>query len=220
MKKWAIISYLVCLHLLVLVLVRPYFHVSKPKPSDNTAYYNRLVLTHSRIDPLVPKGAVIFVGASGIQGLCVSAVTSPSVNFGIGSDTTAGLLKRLPVYKSINRASCIVMDCISANDMVRGIPVDQIVMNYKAIFQAIPVPVIASLIYPMRNGERASEINARIREIKGPTWIDMDWAKDFLEEDGVHLNSEGYRRWVEVLKKAISTHAPSRQTPDSKTGPA
>ena len=59
------------------------------------------------MDGLIPEGATIFIGDSITQGLATSAVSNQSVNYGIGSDTTLGVLKRLPYYNSMNSAKAV-----------------------------------------------------------------------------------------------------------------
>ncbi len=56
-----------------------------------------------------PDKSVVFVGDSLTQSLYVDAVARPSVNYGIGGDTTVGVLGRLPEYRSILCASAVVM---------------------------------------------------------------------------------------------------------------
>lgn len=83
--------------------------------SELTPHYHRMLEYHKRMDGNVLTGSVIFFGDSITQGLCVSAVASHSVNYGIGSDTTFGVLERLKYYRSINRADVVVIS-IGVND--------------------------------------------------------------------------------------------------------
>lgn len=114
-----LIGYLIILHLfLLLILWKTDFvprvgyrlGIIKHIDPEITQHYVETAVFLERIDNNIPDEAVIFIGDSGIQGLCVSAVVCPSVNFGIGTDTTVGVLKRCP---SINRligrvpASCL-----------------------------------------------------------------------------------------------------------------
>jgi hypothetical protein len=74
-----------------------------------TPHFKRMLTYHKRMDGNIPSGAVIFIGDSITQGLAVSAVYPKSVNYGIGSDTTIGVIKRLSDYKSLSRARAIVI---------------------------------------------------------------------------------------------------------------
>ena len=99
MKRPVSSAYLIAIHVfLVIVLLNSDFIVRlsnklgvgnhQTKSSELTAYYHRMLGYHERMDGNVPDGAVIFIGDSITQGLCVSEVALQSVNYGIGTDTT------------------------------------------------------------------------------------------------------------------------------------
>jgi hypothetical protein len=124
MKRRIILVYVIAIHMLFgIVLIKSDFiqrvetklGFVKPK-IEITEHFHRMLRYHSRMDGNVPKQSVIFIGDSITQGLAVTAVINPSVNYGIGSDTTVGVLNRLPVYKSIEKASTVVI-AIGVNDM-------------------------------------------------------------------------------------------------------
>jgi len=90
--------YLVWLHLaLAVVLVKSDFVQrvamklgwSRSRP---TGHYRQMLVFCRRVDTCAPDNAVLFVGDSFIQGMCVSAVADKAVNLGIGGDTIVGLL--------------------------------------------------------------------------------------------------------------------------------
>jgi hypothetical protein len=108
----------------------------KEEQTEITDYLNRIFSYHIRMDGNIPDGAVIFIGDSLIQSLCVSAIACPSVNYGIGGDTTVGVLHRLPFYHSITRASVVVLS-IGINDMKYRTN-EEILSNYKIIINKIP----------------------------------------------------------------------------------
>jgi len=85
------------------------------QPNELTPHYHQMVTFHSHMDGNVPDDSVIFIGDSLTQGLCVSAVACPSVNYGIGNDTTLGVLQRISQYESIQRAKVVVI-AIGIND--------------------------------------------------------------------------------------------------------
>jgi len=199
---------------------------TKKTPSEITQHFKRMLCYHARMDGNVPDGAVIFIGDSITQGLCVSAIACPSVNYGIGSDTTVGVLKRLPSYKSIQRASAIVI-AIGINDM-RYRSNEDILRNYAAIAKQIPedVPVIFSAVLPIdeevrdqwqgRRRARIKALNADLETLTkqhenlffvdaGPLLVDENGnlADQYHVGDGVHLNTAGNAIWIEELRRAI-----------------
>jgi lysophospholipase L1-like esterase len=186
------------------------------------------------MDGNVPDGAVVFIGDSITQGLCVSAVVPSSVNYGIGNDTTIGVLQRLPKYKSIARASAVVI-AIGINDM-KFRSNEEILRNYSAIVCQMPenVPAIFSALLPLdedvreewqgRNQKRIQPLNNELevftRKSKnlffvnaGPHLVDAhgNLADKFHDGDGVHLNQKGYAIWIKELQKIIEA-ATSRCT--------
>lgn len=94
---------------------------------DITTHFHRMLSYHQRMDANLPEGAVIIIG-DGLQGLCVSAIASPTANYGIGSDTTVGVRERLPNYNAIKRARAVVL-AIRINDIRRHRPIDEILVN-------------------------------------------------------------------------------------------
>ena len=182
---------------------------------------------HRRSVDAVPDDSVIFIGDSITQGLCVNAVHPNAVNYGIGSDTTMGVLMRLPVYMpALERAHCIVV-AIGINDMGYRSTTDAI-QNYRKILDALPQDrrVFVSAILPI--GETAhKERNARLNWISAfnselkrlaserdlVTFIDNSLALDtdgdnrldqaFDDGDGVHLNSKGNLAWADNIRDAI-----------------
>ncbi|MGH1460640.1 MAG: GDSL-type esterase/lipase family protein [Neptuniibacter sp.] len=174
----------------------------------------------------MPDKSVIFIGDSITLGLAVAAVANSSVNYGIGSDTTVGVLRRLPVYKSIKKASAVVI-AIGINDM-KFRSNENILSNIQTIGEFFPddVPVIFSAVLPIdervrtdrpgRNISRIKPLNAALKKWTetydnffyadaGPQLIDEsgNLAGRFHEGDGVHLNSYGNAIWIRVLREVI-----------------
>lgn len=187
-------------------------------------HYPRMVTYHERVDGNVPDGAVIFIGDSITQGLAVVAVTPLAVNYGIGKDTTVGVLKRVPLYKSLPRAEAIVLT-IGVNDL-RERSHDEQMSNYGLILeQMLPeVPLIVCAIHPV--DERVwvePEFNARIEAINEalellcseyPQSHFVDYGDAFVDDagqldsryhvgDGLHLSTAGYEVWIEALRDAL-----------------
>lgn len=192
--------------------------------SELPPHFYRMLTHHKWMDGNVPSGAVILIGDSITQGLAVSAVSAKSVNFGIGSDTTVGVLKRLSDYKSLSRARAIVL-AIGVNDLKRR-GNDAIVNNYKKILNELPVniPIITSAVLPIDEeiknkrglNNRISALNDAIKSLSeshknvyfmDPTKQLIDSDNNLLDSyhvgDGVHLNTRGYDVWIRELRKAL-----------------
>lgn len=236
MNRRILILYIIGIHmLLAAVIVKSDFKqrvqakmgALAEAPSEITDHYRQMMYFHKRMDGNVPEGAVVFIGDSITQGLCVSAVISPSVNYGIGNDTTLGVLKRLPAYRSIDRASVVVL-AIGINDInIRSN--DEILENYRLIIDHIPkrTPIVLSAVLPIdealkgqewqgRNDERIKRLNAGIQRLAnadrrtffvdaGPLLVDAsgDLADQYHDGDGVHLNSQGNSIWINALRDGI-----------------
>jgi lysophospholipase L1-like esterase len=229
-----IFIYILLIHLLLgAVLIKSDFieRVQKKfgdkasKENEVGPTYYSMVSYHERMDRNVPDGSVIFIGDSLIQGLCVSAVACPAVNFGIEKDTTVGVLKRLQRYECLKRAAVIII-AIGLNDLwYRGN--SEIIQNYSKIMKKLPdtIPVIFSAVLPVDEDARSYLLgwNSRIRDLnselqvmcmKTPNYLYIDAGKalsnnqGFLDKryhngDGIHLNSDGNRVWIEELKKGV-----------------
>ncbi len=235
--KRPFISYIVLLHLFIVVVLwksdfldrvhRRLWDTTPVVQPEFTSYFDRILNYHSRSVGIVPDEAVIFIGDSITQGLCVSAVAPVSVNFGIGSDTTLGVLKRLPVYMpALERAKYIVL-AIGINDFRYRTAVDAVV-NYEQILDELPKDrrIVVSAILPMNESARPAlaervewvkEFNAGIKKLTSKrelvTFLDSQQSLDSDSDgqldpqlhsgDGVHLNSAGNRLWAMSLQSAI-----------------
>ncbi len=235
MRNKFLIGYIVFLHVfLILVLVKSDFitragyrlGLIDPIEPEITEHYEQMVRYHERMDSNVPDGAIIFIGDSITQGLYVSAVFTPSVNYGIGNDTTLGVLRRLSAYNSLKRAGACVV-AIGVNDLRRR-DNEEILKNYSSIINALPanLPIIISGVIPVdeRVKRELAETNKRIKVLNnglktlcdsygkiciftdsGPGLIDSsgNLKEEYHEGDGIHLNGEGNAAWIKDLKSAV-----------------
>ena len=198
-----------------------------PVRPEITDHYRTMVRYHQRVDGNVPDLAVVFIGDSLAQGLCTEAVACPSVNYGIGSDTTVGVLGRLPYYQhSLKRASAVVL-AIGVNDLMFRDNA-AIVTHYGRILRELPagVRVVCSALLPIHEGiyrPNQAVTNARIRELNsalkalcaddhrcvfvdprsGLTDPEGQLRMELQDGDGIHLNAAGNQVWIESLRAGL-----------------
>lgn len=231
------IAYVVALHVfLVIVFWKPgFYHRINPFAKEQTEtyqiIYNNMLALQLRIDANITDHPVIFIGDSIIQGMCVSCITENSINFGIGLDTTAGVLRRISLYKSLKQAKAIVL-AIGLND-TRVRSNAEILANYRRILQAIPAdrPVIFSAILPMARHPRwPDNTNNRIIELNksaekiclkrlsckfvniGKRLMDNN---GLLEEqyhigDGIHPSPAGYQKLISSFRHILGQQMPDK----------
>ena len=190
-------------------------------------HYGTMVKYHERMDGNVPDNAVIFIGDSITQGLAVSAVTPLAINYGIGKDTSVGVLQRIPLYRSLARAEAIVL-AIGVNDL-RQRSNDALVANFESILtQLLPstVPVIVSSILPVDtrvwpepdHNDRIEQINAKLELLclQYPTARFVNSSERLLDAeqnlaphyhigDGIHLSTAGYEQWIDALCESLNS---------------
>ena len=234
MKKQIVITYIVCIHVLLgFALLKSGFvdrfqkklGIRQTKQTEIADYLHPMVRLHTHMDDNVPDGAVVFIGDSITQGLCVSAVVALSVNYGISGDTTAGVLQRLATYRSMRRAGAIVM-AIGSNDLNFRTN-EQILRNYLSIAEQMPknVPVIFSAVLPVDEkahkrwrgwNQRIQALNADLKSFisksKNLFFVDAGYflvdvqgnlAREYHAGDGLHLNAKGNAIWIKELQKTI-----------------
>ena len=240
MKRTMLTGYLIALHLLLaLILWKSDFIprvmsrlTGKRHPEELTKHFHDMRAYHARSATLVPKGSVFFIGDSTIQSLCVDEVIQPAVNYGIGGDTTAGVLERMGDY-AFDRAAAVVL-CIGDNDLRFRDP-EAVVANMEKIVARIDarLPVIISSVLLVDasardalRGEntRLSRLNALLRHLTGnsPRLSFVDHSnltqegqlrRDLHVGDGMHLNNEGNRILAGNLRTAVLSALKQQHTP-------
>jgi lysophospholipase L1-like esterase len=163
---------------------------------DPVREYLRETRSHHRsADALIPRGSALFFGDSLTQGLAVNAVTPNAVNFGIGNQTAAELAEALPAYTSLARAG-VVFVSIGTVDVHRGRTPD-----ITAVARALPdVPLVWSGLMIGPDSVNTA-IRAACKAKPRCIFVDTASARHFLA-DQVHLSTDGYRAWIELLRKA------------------
>jgi predicted alpha-1,2-mannosidase len=145
-------------------------------------------------------------------------------NRGIGGDDTDGVLERLAEVTSSQPRQVFIM--IGTNDLAYGKTIEHVVANHKKIIERIledspNTEVIMQSVLPVEDAVHWTRPNASILEINkqlkahceeiGITYIDLD--PIFADEngkldkkysiDGLHVNGQGYLKWVEIIKPLI-----------------
>jgi lysophospholipase L1-like esterase len=187
-------------------------------PSSEEVLLGTLDAALQPADMSVPPGAVLFFGDGITRDPTVNNVTTnAAANFGMGLETTEGLLKRLPGYRCLKTASAVVL-AIGINDLLER-DNDSLIENYSKILAVIPttIAVVVSAILPVEesllpgdrqgktSNKRITGINERLRALcskdqrcvyvdAGPSLRDSRGAlsQGYHVGDGLHLSSEGY----------------------------
>jgi len=182
---------------------------------------------HQRIDGNVPENAILFFGASHVQSLSVAAISPLTVNFGIGGDTTEGVLQRLPMYQSVARAKAIVI-AVGFNDLKTNDPnaIKNAVENIQEVIETMPVSasIFLSEIHPVAQmtigadllNKKIGQTNQQLKRLSS-NYAHVDFIplpKQLFDGhqlsnsvhigDGIHLNEVGYQYWIDHLKKTVT----------------
>jgi lysophospholipase L1-like esterase len=228
------IIYGFALHALLLVLIVKTDFIPRLEAKfaiiNSNPKIQRTIQHHVWMDDLVPDRAIIFLGDSITQGLTTATIAPSAVNYGINSQNTVELLQAIPLYKSLSRASLIVMT-IGINDFGQGINAG-LNDRYKGIVAALPsdVPLLWNAVMPVDMGSDAlakiKDANMTIKELcehrQNCTYLD-NWEfmtdgngqvkSDLFLDDKVHLDREGYRVWIHALRQAIKGISRSKAEP-------
>lgn len=232
-KRWKkiIFVYFFALHALLLVMLMKSDFINKvkkkfniPGSSELSVYYHEVTNHHFRMDDNLPDRATVFIGDSITQGLAVAAVADASVNYGVGGDTTLGVLHRVKKYRSLSRAKTVVL-AVGVNDL-KFRSDQEIIKNFREILANLPdgLPVVISSVLPVDErvrgkrfqNERISIINQELleltRTLQHVTFVDanpllkgkdQNLKTEFHTGDGIHLSAMGYQVWIQVLKQAL-----------------
>ncbi len=206
----------------------PWFNrVSGRDASMNSTYYVQTVGLHARGDKLQPDDLIVFLGDSLTQALPVAAITPIGLNYGIGTDTTRGLLERLPVYSSLSRSRAVIL-AIGTNDLQIN-DTAAVLNRYEKILAGLPKKpeIICTAVLPVKVSamqypgtitmQRIENFNTSLKtlcEKHDHHFIDfpvelMDGNGElhttYDDDDGVHLNSAGNMKWVQHLRKELQS---------------
>lgn len=144
-------------------------------------------------------------------------------NRGIGSDITEGFLNRLPDIYELNPDICFIMGGI--NDLIKGIPIEDIYSNYTQIICRLKdnhiTPIIQSTLYTSTKLHNWKNINRQVDELntllkkyaKANSVLYVDINKELsingalnpsYTYDGIHLLGNGYDKWRKQISKVLS----------------
>lgn len=179
-----------------------------------------------KADPSV-KNDYIFLGNSITAGTDWAKLLSlpQAKNRGISGDITFGVLERL--QEVIDRKPAKVFILIGINDISRNIPDEVILGNYKKMVSRIRMGSKKTQIYfytllPVNasfekfknhygKDDHILYLNGQIRKFTAkkvkvidlyPAFLDKDnHLRAELTKDGLHLTSDGYQVWKEILEK-------------------
>lgn len=228
-KQFALITWLLAVHAIALLAVFDtdlLYRIDRKLGTslltspEITPFYEDMLGSQRQLDGSVETGSVIFLGDSITQGLNVAAVTHPAINYGIGMDTSLGLLQRISYYDALAKASRIVV-AIGINDLIRTRRSNaEIIDNYRQILGRLPesVPVIIQAVFPVDERQLAAGFNQRISALNqslqqlaqqhNAAFINLHQVMANAEGnlkttlhtgDGVHLSVAGYRVWIDQL---------------------
>lgn len=180
------------------------------------SYYYKLLGVQERQDLQVSSGSTIMIGDSITQGL----IYPRFINYGIGSDTSYGVLSRLGKYKSLTDAEKIIL-MIGVNDLKRRSDeeilknyqkiIDQISNDKLVVFSILPVNEEVVSKNPKMSNTRIKKINMELADLCNKNSVQfIDLSGYFIDEngyldsnyhvgDGIHLNQAGYDIWVKYL---------------------
>jgi len=176
-------------------------------------------------EPVV-TGRVIFFGNSITQGGDWAKLTGDStvINRGIGADITFGLRARLADVTKRKPSKLFVL--IGINDISKDIPDAVIAAQYRALIDSVKsqspqTRIFVQSILPLNptvknfpqhydKQARVVAVNRLLRQMAretGATYIDLwpifvdrrNQLDASLTGDGLHLNQQGYERWVRFL---------------------
>lgn len=177
--------------------------------------------------PVVPNAIIFFGDSMTHWGDWAELVhNDKALNRGIAGDNTYGLLNRLGDILRYRPSKLFVL--IGTNDLNVHIPQKNIVENYQHILQEIKIKsphtaIVVQSIFPINNEligrQYYTATNNQIRDLNrsidslcaqmGVRFVDL--YQYFLDDknqlpalytiDGLHLNGNGYLRWIHYLKK-------------------
>lgn len=168
--------------------------------------------------PQAEEGSLVFLGDSHME-QCEWHELFPSIkvyNRGIGGESTASLLARLPQTFGDATSLQVFLQC-GVNDLFAEIPVDSIVANHARILEFAKsrnIRLKPTLIFYLRFqpdlNHKVKILNQKLKEFYSSHGIQVIDLNPRISEgecllknysnDGVHLNAAGYKIWAEEIR--------------------
>jgi lysophospholipase L1-like esterase len=215
-----------CQKILVLVIIAIFSFLicgDCGQRSFGSNHYSMMTPFHFRMDKNMPSGMIYFIGDSHTQGLATQSIVASSVNYGIGSDTTVGVLNRIRFYNSLASAKALVL-AIGFNDLKQR-SAQETSKNIEKIINQIPAIIVIFLndVFPVNSntklypsiGRKIKQLNKNIANIcenyqnvncidTYNYMIDIDSLSIKYDiGDGIHLNEKGYKLWISLIKQQL-----------------
>lgn len=194
-------------------------------PAEMSRDWQRTLAYHGQYDVQLPPGTVLFIGDSLIERLNVARFGRPGTNYGIGGDTSAGVLTRLDNYRSLGIADRVVL-LIGINDLIwRYRTPEELERNLAQIVARVSglVPLVAVGLLPVDEAQLTTTRNAVLKRVNADlaracaasrrcryvdAWPllapDGGLAPQFHIGDGLHLSRAGYDRLAAAIAPALS----------------
>lgn len=189
-------AYLLLIHIVLAVGVyRKVVQYTSPRDVPPREQYIKARRDLLKIaDANKPKNAVVFLGDSLTESLATSNIPN-AVNYGIGYSTTHDLNERIHDYDYSDVKAVVLM--IGTNDAAGNVepePVD---------LPDVPVYWYAA---PLQHFPNAKDFNTTFKqecsEHPQCTFIELPFNGHFIS-DGVHLNPDGLRIWLDSLNSEL-----------------
>ena len=147
-------------------------------------------------DMTVPEGSVIFLGDSITERMATNAVDGNSVNLGISRQTTQDLIDNMP--SAVAKASKVYL-MVGVNDILQN-KQDGLNARLGSINAAlIDRPTVWTGIMSDKAIYNNTEIKRLCESRPNCTYIEPIIGRDNFV-DGVHLNKDGYSKWIRAMK--------------------
>lgn len=225
---YPLVFYALIVHLIIVFILLKSDFIDRVKYKLGFAvrtseHIDNMLMYHRWMDENIPDGAAIFLGDSITQGLATAAVSSKSINYGIGGENTEQLLRAMVEYKSLSRAKEVFL-MIGINDILQG-KIEGLSYRLRIISEKIPkdkvfiwssiMPVVGQPFGLRIDNSKIKLLNLEIMAMcnSKPKCVYVDVNKNFFDRDGhvvdryflsdgVHLNSSGYKEWINELVQA------------------
>ncbi|MEK7991839.1 MAG: GDSL-type esterase/lipase family protein, partial [Thiotrichaceae bacterium] len=207
------------------VLIKPEFvHSATYKLGIYPAplHYERRLAGHLLKNARIQDGDIVFLGDSIMEKADISQITSKGHNFGINMDWTGGLANRIPLYRTLDKASLLVIN-IGINDLsLRKGETTDCFSHYQKMLDLLPknIPTVLNSVLPLGKAKDKSQIdnekivhfNQLIKQYADsrPNYYYLNIASQMKDSNGglkaeyhlndyIHLNKRGYAVFIQVI---------------------